>query len=67
MITFCNDTRYLLEIIVNALTINSDCMVFGGGGTGGFVCPNSSIGFQAFCSSNVGSAQGCNSPEQKIA
>lgn len=48
------------------LTMNSDCMILGGGGTGGFVCPKSSSGFQLFCSSNVGSAHSCNSPEQKM-
>jgi len=47
--------------------MNSDCIVLGGGGIGGFVWPNSSMGFQVFCSSMIGSAQGCNSPEQKIA
>ena len=47
--------------------MNSDCIVTGGGRAGGPVWPRSSRGFQAFCSSKVGSAQGCTSPEQKTA
>ena len=47
--------------------MNSDCIVTGGEQANELVCRKSSRGFKLSCAFELGSAQGCSSPEQKIA